>query len=57
MKKIFRFNELDVEIQEEITLDVPYDYDKVMFFDEDNRYLITYYYISRRNSKSVFERK
>lgn len=39
-----------------VTLEVPYAYDKMMLFDEDSRYLVTYYYVSRHKGKSVFRR-
>jgi hypothetical protein len=39
-----------------VTLEVPYSYDKMMLFDEDSRYIVTYYYVSRYKGKSVFRR-
>jgi hypothetical protein len=40
-----------------LELDVPFDYDKMMLFYEDSRYIVTYYYISRYKGKSMFERR
>ena len=39
-----------------LSCNVSSEYDELRLFDEDNRYIVTYKYVSSDNGKSVFKR-
>ena len=39
-----------------LSYNISLSYDELRLFDEDNKYIITYQYVSRYKNKSVFKR-